>query len=70
MNRHDAKSAKKYISFGCARRHGDRYAACDNIAPTLTPADLAPTLEASPTILPLVPSEEAGQLSRQASRTT
>ncbi len=40
------------------------FAACDNIAPTLTPTRpiSAPTLEASPTILPLVPSEEPTRL--------
>lgn len=40
------------------------FAACDNIAPTLTPTRpiSAPTLQASPTVLPFVPSDEPTQL--------
>ncbi len=40
------------------------FAACDNIAPTLTPTRpiSAPTLQASPTILPFVPAQEPTQL--------
>ena len=40
------------------------FAACDNIAPTLTPTRplSAPTLEASPTVLPLLPAHEPTQL--------
>jgi hypothetical protein len=39
-------------------------AACDNIAPTLTPTRpiSAPTLQASPTVLPFVPSDEPTRL--------
>jgi hypothetical protein len=39
-------------------------AACDNIAPTLTPTRpiSAPTLQASPTVLPFMPSDEPTRL--------